>query len=175
MKIQNKIRILSQKGFSMVEMVVYVALLAFFMIIAVNGAIIMMSSYAKAGSARLLDSSIELLISKLSREARNSTGINDALSTFNQSPGRISFFVKEGGTSIPVEFYTSSGVMKIRKGGAELGDVTLPGVSVDSVVFKKIDNVGKQAFRMTIRLIANNGGQTKAETFYYTAVLRGTY
>ncbi len=162
-------------GFSMVEMIIYVALLSFFMIVAINGAIIMISSYSKAQSARLLDSSINLLVSKIGREARGATSINDALSIFNQSPGRISFFTTNAGVSVPLEFYIEGGVLKMKRDGVFIGDVTLPGVSVDEILFKKIDNFGRQAFKMTITLTANKSGQTKTENFYYTTALRGGY
>ena len=159
----------------MLEMVVYITLLSFFMIITVNAALIMTSSYSKALSARLLDSSINLTISKIEREAKNSISINDSLSTFNQNPGRISFFTQEGSVLVPVEFFVENGTLKMKRGGVLIGAITLPGVSVDSVVFNKIDSSGKQGFRMSITLTADKAGRTKTENFYYSASLRGSY
>jgi hypothetical protein len=164
----------NRAGFSLLEMLIYVGLFSFFMIIAVNASIIMTGAYARARTAKLLDSAAVNILSKIAAEARQSSAIN-ALSTLGVSPGHLILEKSLDTGTEEVEFYIGDGRLIFERNNEAVGGITSPGVQVNSLVFRKIDSVHGQALKVELSLTASKGGETKSETFYQTVVLRGSY
>jgi Tfp pilus assembly protein FimT len=164
----------NKKGFSLVEMLIYTALLSFFMIIVVNAGIIMTGAYARARTAKLLNASSVSILTRLSTEIKKSSEVS-AASILNSNPGALVLSQPTDTGIETVEFYILDGRLVLRRAGAVIGTLSPENVTLNNLVFQKITTTNGQAVRLVLTLSANKGGDVRTETFYNTTVLRESY
>ena len=76
-----------QSGYSLLELLVYVALFSALSVLLVKSLVTSLSVYAAAQSYRRVQSEGQLVMDQLVREVRNATSVTVAASTFGTSPG----------------------------------------------------------------------------------------
>jgi type II secretory pathway pseudopilin PulG len=159
------------KGFSLVEMVVYVSILAVVFVIVVNTLLIVSRSYSSIKISLDINNSATVSMERIISEIRKANSVNLVQSTFDSNPGRLVLnTVDNVGLPLIVDFYLEDDTLKLKEGGLFSGDLT-DGVDVTNLVFRRISNDTSEAVKIEMEL--SNGSKNKV--FYNTAVLRGSY
>lgn len=162
------------KGFSLIEMLIYTALMTFFMVVSVNSGIILTGAYARARTTRLLNNAALSSLTKITNETRASSAVN-AASVVSSNPGILVLSQETPSGSQTVEFYVENGRLLFKRGGVLVGGITPAGVTVDEIFFYRTASGTKESVRTKLTLTADIGGNERTETFYTSANLRGSY
>jgi type II secretory pathway pseudopilin PulG len=171
MKASNK-----NLGFTLIEMVIYSALLAMISILTINAVLAMSRAADSFRGSRNIGLAADSGIERMVRDLRSATLINDAGSTFGANPGVLNMDIVDPDTSASstVQFYLSGTALVRRLGGA-VQILTASTTEVTSLVFRKLTTAKSQAIRMEMTLRSGRGVSQKTENFYDTVVLRGSY
>ena len=163
----------NSSGFTIVEMVVYVAVLALIVAGVVNMILAVSSTFSELRATRQLNRSASVVLDRFVRDVRDAESVVVGSSVFDIHPGEL--VLSYGVGSPQVRLYVDGGTMKIDRGGGYEGDLTVPGVSVTNFMFRHITNSTSESARLEITLESVSGKASKTETFYTTAVVRGAY
>lgn len=165
-----------KSGFTLIEMVIYSALLALISILTINTVLAMSRAAGSFREARNIGLAADAGVERMVRDMRSATLINDAGSSFGANPGVLNIDIVDPDTnaSSTVEFYLS-GTALARRAGGVVQILTAPTTEVTSLVFRKFTTAKSQAIRMEIILRSGHGISQKTENFYDTVVLRGSY
>lgn len=159
------------KGFSLIEMIVYVSILSVIFVIVVNTLLIVSRSYSSIKISLDINNSATVSVERMIREIRKANSVNLAQSTLDSNPGRLVLnTTDDAGLPLIVDFYLEDDTLKLKEGGVFSGDLT-DGVDVTNLVFRSISNGTSEAIKIEMEL--SNGSKNKI--FYNTAVLRGSY
>ncbi|MEK9182159.1 MAG: prepilin-type N-terminal cleavage/methylation domain-containing protein [Patescibacteria group bacterium] len=165
-----------KKGFSLIEMIIYAAILSVLTIVTINATFSTIRSFAEFRVARDLNSSAASLLERMTREIRAARGINAAQSSLGVNPGRLTLLTKDsGGADTTVEFYVENGALKIKEGGVAMGALTSSSTEVTNFVVRSLSNPKSSAVKAELGLNATRGGISKSGNFYNTILLRGGY
>lgn len=171
-KIQNS----TQKGFTLVEMIVYVAILGIITVLTINSTLVMTRAFADLRVSRDLNSSATALFERITRDVRGAYDIDAAQSTFGAHPGRLMLNTKDsGGANTTIEFYVTGNRVNIREGGVDQGSIMTTSTSVSSFVVRQLTSTNTKAVKVEATISATRGNITKTRNFYTTIILRGTY
>jgi type II secretory pathway pseudopilin PulG len=161
-----------RKGFSLVETVVYIGMVIVILVALVNMLLSMSRAYGYLKYSRHLQSSATASVDRMARDIRNSVSIDVVQSTLDSNPGILTLnTTTEAGAAQTFQYYISSGVIHVKQDGVDLGPLTLPDVTVNSLIFRKIETGISQAVKIEMTLTAG----TRTANFYDTAILRGSY
>ena len=169
--LRNSMSILRQSAFTLIEMLIYVSLMALISLIVAQSVVIVLKSNKDAFAEINIRNSGYSAMEGMLREIYLSESIDQVSSGILQMK-------QNNGTDI-VKFATSSNsVLYFYKGTITpilIGPLTSKNVSVRNLIFTKI-NTGKSfAVRIQMELQTNVNNQAKNEWFYGTAILRGSY
>lgn len=155
-------------GFSLIEMVIYIAIAAGILTASVNSASSLMKSFNGARIASKINNSAEAAMERMTREIRTAYGINSS-SVLGSSPGRLKLDTYDAfGATTTIDFYLSNGVLMVAEGEGAGNPLTLDGISVSNLVFRQITNAtASKAVKIETTI--------QEKKFYDTAVLRGSY
>jgi len=161
------------KGFTIVEMIVYIAVLALVLAGVINMVLAVSSTFGELRAARQLNRSAALVLDRFSREVRDANAVVLAGSVFDTHPGEL---VLDYGVGVPqVRFYLDGGTVKIDRGGSYEGDLTVPYVSTADFVFRRMAGDNSELVRLEMTMTSTSGKASKTETFYASSVVRGSY
>lgn len=173
MAIDKKQKLRLQAGFSMVEMLIYLALLASVTIFLVNGISAITKSYADIRLAKAVSTSASAALQRIIHETRQASSIDLSGSTFGANPGVLRLVdTDSSGATTTVAFTVVNGVLRVSRGGVDEGPLTLSGASVTNFTLALLQNSISNAVRMTLTIQSSFGVKTRTETFYTTAVTR---
>ncbi len=167
----------TKKGFSLVETLVYLALLVLMLLGVVNTLTALVSSYRKVSAVRAIETSAINSMDRILRETKDATGIDSALSSFNVTSGALALYgLDANGSSTPMKFALSGGRIVLYENNISLGPITSEDVNVTSLVFRQYSTTTSSAIKVEM-IMTNVASSSFAITknFYGTAVLRGTY
>lgn len=165
-----------KKGFTLVEMVIYVFFVGVFSVLALNGVFQATKVFSDFRITRNLNSTAEVVLDRLTREVRQAYDVDQVESSFGTHPGRLTLKkVDSSGVSTTTEFYVENGSIKLKEGGVSQGILGASNVSVDLLVFDIITNANTKAIRTRVQMTSQKGSLEKTKTFYATTILRGSY
>jgi type II secretory pathway component PulJ len=165
-----------EKGFSLVEMLIYIAILSMILVAIISVLFLLSRSHRAASSTKYVQSAALLSIDRMTRDIHNATTVNVIDSNLGSNPGRLSVNgIDSLGNTRNVEFYVQSGVLKVNENGVYAGQLTSSSTVVSNLIFRHIDQTVADAIRIEMQLSAGQGDYAKSETFYTTAVLRNSY
>ncbi len=163
-------------GYTIAELVVYVALVALLLGVIVTTALSMSSVYKRSRAYLDINSAAITSFSKFSRDIRRATSVDLVNSSFGATPGRLVLLMKKSdGTNDSVSYYLSGGRVQTDQNGANQGDVTQSDMTVSNLTFRKFANASSTAIRIEMTLAPNASSSVPALNFYGTYVLRGSY
>ena len=162
----------ASRGFSLIEMVVYIGLLTLVVTFVIALLIPLSKSFATLRATQDLNSVANASLERMARDIRSANTINISGSTFATSTGALSL---TSGTTT-TEFYLQNGALMVRKNGSVVGSLSDRGdVTVPSLFLRRIVNGSAEGIRIELTLRSSKGVVTKTETFYTFAVPRGAY
>lgn len=161
----------AKNGFSLVEVLVYLAV-----VVLLAGAIItsifsLVDVFSKNSYERELTDAAAMTLERISREAHSASGFDLGSSLLNISPGAVALV--NGPTT--TEFYVSNGRVILEVNDVVLGPLTPENVSVDGLMFHRLNSTSSEALRVTLTLSIDEGTASTTMIFHTAAVLRNTY
>lgn len=166
----------SSKGFSILEVVLYVGLFSMLSVIAVNSMMQTVNAFNHLRSSRDMNDSAVKVMERLTRDIKSSTSVDLANSTFNASPGRLTLnTVNASGTPMVVEYYVTGNALHIKENGVDEGSLISSRTEIEGLVFYYISTGQTVGVKINLRLRPSRGQVVDENYFYNTIILRGTY
>ena len=157
------------RGFTLVEMTIYVGLMATLTLAITQSLIVVLKSNRGSFAEVNLRNSGYGAMEGMLREIHSSDGIT--------SPSATGSILQMTQGTTTVKFATSSSVSPLYfyEGPATTGPLTSKNISVKSLTFSKISTGKSLAVRIQMKLETTVNNVTKSEWFYGTGILRGSY
>lgn len=167
------------RGFGLIEMVIYVALLVTLFAGTVSLVLTMSTAYAKARNMRNVTTQGIAVMERVIRDTRLAYTIDTGNSTFAANPGilRLLSVTSPTNSASTTRRYSLSGETFILEEGAAPALALTNGVRVTNLVFRNISTgVGTvRAVRVELTVQTGTGTVQAIQNFYGTALLRGGY
>jgi len=163
------------KGYSLIEMVLYVTILSFMLAIIINMLVIMNKSVRQFHALKSVQTSGELSLERIVREVRNAESYVTASSTLNTSPGNLVLSgVDASSTTRTVEFFVKDNGVHMKENGVDLGSLTASDARVTNLVFRQTATPHSQLIRTEMTVESGTSTYYRSSKFYATAILRGS-
>lgn len=164
------------KGFSLVEMLFYIALLSLALLAVTETLILVTRSYGNLRSVQRIEQEAGVSLERMVREIRDAQSVNGASSVFDSHPGKLLLnTTNASGATRTVEFFLDNGKLSLKENGVVLGALTSAKTGVTNLIFRTITTARSQAVKIEMTLQSGNGSALRTEHFYATAVLRDSY
>jgi len=173
----------NQKGFSLIETIIYIALLGVIISFITSLLVNVMASYNRSQASKIVSNNISLAVDTISKDIRDSKEIYTPTSVFNSDLGQLSLittFDPPGGhTQRFIDFYLDNGVIYKKKEGYSEYAITSERVFIEKLKFENILSGTRDTIKITIDGRINTSS-TKPEYQYQesvtsTASLRENY
>lgn len=160
-------------GFSLIEMVVYISILVFMLVIVLNVVVSVAKADRLIRSSRNVENSALVVLERVGRELRGAVAVRVASSTLDAHPGMLVLESEDSaGNERIVEFYLSAGRVYVREGGVELGALSGSDSSVASLIFRRFATSTIEGIRTELTVVSGTSTSYRSETFYSSALLR---
>ena len=165
------------KGSSLLETLIYAAILGMVAVFATGSILAMMKSYSSVKLSRDLNFSASVAMERMTNEIRLANDIDDAGSAFAASPGKLKLNTVDGaGNPTTIEFFLSGTGVFVKDGTGVSEALTSSTTEITSLIFNKITSSAiSKAVKLSLTAKAKGGRIEKTEKFYNTAILRGSY
>lgn len=168
----NMSRSSSTKGYTLIEMLVYIAIVSVALLALIQSMLRISTSYENVKAVRVIEQAAIATMDRMQLETRSAASINVASSTFNTNPGVLALNT----TNSRVRFYVSNNRLYLEEGGVVTGPLTETNVTVSSFVVRQITATSSSAVKIEMTLQASGYGTTTvSKNFYTTTILRGSY
>lgn len=159
------------KGYSLIELLVYVSLFVVISVVIVQSLLYMMKTYSNARSFRTLQQNGELIMERITRDIRQASSVVPGSSVFGTSPGTLALSGKDSENVAYSETLSLvSGTAKINIDGV-VSDLSSNEVSVADLTFWSITTTSSDAIKFKLTLTTNRN-PIVTKTFYNTVILR---
>ncbi|HEY4500281.1 MAG TPA: hypothetical protein VJH25_00635 [Candidatus Paceibacterota bacterium] len=163
-------------GYTLVEMVISIGLVALLLIVIVETAITIARSHERARDYLEINSVAVGAFSRFSRDIRRATAIDVVNSVLGGSDGKIVLNMKrDDGTDDTTVFYLAENRVKEIYNGADRGDVTPTSIDISNLTFRLFTSASTTAVRVEMTASPRASSTVQAVNFYGTYVLRGSY
>lgn len=165
----NKIK-KSNKGYSIIELLFYLSLLAILTVALINSIIVMAKSFQQTTINTDFLQSLHIM-ERISREVKNASSIASITNgdlTLNTT--------NDLDQSITRRFELSGGDVRFYENGVLLGNLNTTHISVNTMNFTEITTAKGKAIKVFLQVQSKRDPQLdRSEDFYDTMVLRGLY
>ncbi|OGI62776.1 hypothetical protein A2818_00835 [Candidatus Nomurabacteria bacterium RIFCSPHIGHO2_01_FULL_40_12] len=156
-------------GYTVVELVFYIALFVILTLAVINAMITMTRAFRETTiQSELLQSGN--LMERISREVRASYDIASIGAT-----DLVLNTKDSGGANKTVEFLLSSSNLQMLENSVLTGNLNTPNITVTGLAFTQIITTKGKAVKISLTVRSNNDKLDRDKTFYNTVVLRGDY
>lgn len=162
----------NSRGYTLVEMIIYVALMSVISLLIVNTVLSFTKSYRNVLTLRTVESSALDTLERMSRDIRGATSIDTANSTLGTSPGVLTLIQTTASVSTTTKYYVQSGVLKVDVNGTYVGPLTSRGSSVQSLTFTKIQNSVSSGVKVDLTITGSAGDTTRTKSYHTTVLLK---
>ncbi len=163
---------INKKGYTLVEMVIYVSVMSIVTLLIVNTVLTFSKSYKEINALRIVDGSAIDSMERISREVRGSVSVDTVNSTLGSNPGVLTLIQSSGSQSTTTKFYVESGTLKVDVNGVYSGPLTGTGIVVDSLVFSKIDSNVTSAIKIDMTITGTYALTSKTKIYHTTVLLK---
>ena len=161
-------------GFSLLEAVVYIGILAVLFVAVVHTTILSTSAFGKSRVKRALAAEGATAVLRILHEVRLAESADAGASALGAHPGILSLVTRESAeddTPTVRTFDVTDGTVRLTESGEDPAPLT-ESISVTNLVFH---DAGARAVRVEMTAEKSYKSLTDTRTFYGTAVLRGGY
>ena len=169
-----------QRGFALVEMIVYISIMVIILIAIVNVVITVTRTNKVSFVEYNIKNSAISGLEEMTKEIRNAKSINYIQSVFSPSTNGVLSLntIDSLGNNETVKFYLENQILMVDISGVSTstgGILTTKDVKVLSLIFTPINTTNSKAVKIEMVLSGSSGGFVKDDDFYSTVVLRGSY
>lgn len=163
---------INKNGYSLVEILIYLAIFTAVSILVINSFLIILSSSNQTNMNRKILESGTYSMERISREIRQATSIDTVNSTAS-----ILVLNSHGsnGSAVVVKFSNENGTLKIYQNNISAGNLLGNHLSLTNLIFRRIVTTQGEAVKIEMSLTYSDGKNTKTENFYDTIILRAIY
>ena len=165
----------NKRGVSLIETLVYVAILAIILTFVMSGVLSLFKVSERVRSSRLINQTASVALERMVRDIRDAVSIDISGSILDIHPGSLTMLtVGGGGANISVK-YALSGDKLVRILGTDEEIMTPNNVVISQLVFKHITTTNSEAVK--IKMLIEDEDQEIGETREYSiiVVLRNSY
>lgn len=155
-------------GYSLLELIIYIALFAVISVLIVRSLVTVMKTYAKAQNYRRLQNNGELVMERITREIRNSKSITNGVYTTN--PGSLTLVQDTEGVPQTVEFLVSNTSVQVTVDGST-APLSTTQVTVTNLIFRTVVTTQGVGIKTELTLTTTSAPSSTAK-FYSTTLLR---
>ncbi len=163
------IRLQNKKGFTLLEMVFYVALFSVISLILVQAIITMVASFRETQITADINQTNQVL-ERVSREVRQAISIN-TISATNLKLNTTD----SSGNAATITFTISGTNLELRQNDVLIGNLNSTNLKVTALTFTQITTTNSSAVKIEMTVTSNRYGSVRTANFYDTLVLRGSY
>ncbi len=164
------------KGYSLIEMIVYLAIFTSVSVLVINSFITVLGSFSTTRTNRDLLESGAVVIERITREIRQAESIDTINSVFNSSPGALQLnSIDSGGSQMTIKFSVTNGAINLYEGGTLVGNLLGQNITATSLVFRRITTTNGEGVKIELTLQDNISKNLQTANFYNTIILRGGY
>ncbi|MDO8728803.1 MAG: prepilin-type N-terminal cleavage/methylation domain-containing protein [bacterium] len=161
------------RGFSLVEMLIYIAILVLMLAVIMNVVVSIIRSGRIVKSLKNVENSATVSIERLVRELRQAESINVSLSILNENPGRLLLEgIDDMGTPRTVEFYLFEDRILFKENGIDIGALTQMDAQVSNLTFYRFFGPNSEGIRTEMTIESGTSTHYRSEKFYSSALLR---
>ncbi len=168
------------KGISLIEAVVYIALLGIFAVFISNFLLQIVNTYYRARAEREVLSNARLLLETVTKFVAQSSEVYAPTSSFNTNLGQLSLITTA--TSTPEhttsyrDFWVDNGVFFLRREGGSSMALSAPSVRVTKFRLERIvQGLAREAVKVTLEVASAQSKFPTSATLNSTTALRGNY
>jgi Tfp pilus assembly protein FimT len=163
-------------GYSLIEMIVYLAVFTTLSILIINCFIVISASFSQTRTNRDLLEAGSSSLERISREIRQSKNIDIANSTLGSSPGVLSLSSTDASSvDQTIKFAVVGGALNIYKNGTLIGNLLGQNISVTSLIFRRIATTNGEAVKIELSVQDTRSKNLTTKNFYDTIILRNEY
>jgi competence protein ComGF len=161
----------STSGFSLIEMLVYLALMTMISVVIVQSIVVVLKSNKESFNNNVIENSAVSVFERIKRETRRAKEVDLVGSNLTNGQLQMNVIQPDDSISNIKISLAGNGAVNIYETGVLSGPLTISGAEVTTLIFKQIKSGKSEAIRteMTIK------SGIKSETFYSTEILRGSY
>ena len=160
-------------GFSIIEIIVYIAIFAVMSAVIINSYITIFSSFSNTQTMRNLLESGHTAMERISREIRQADSLNMGSSVFGSNPGELQLnSIDETGNLYSVEISAQGGALYLSYNGNLVGNLLGQNISVINLVFRRLVTTTSEGVKIELTLQDNRSRSLRQEKFYNTVILR---
>ena len=167
-----------RKGFTLIELVVYIGILALIGVAAVRLILSVSFNAAEIKAERALTASAEAAIETLTREIRQAYDVDLGASVFGANPSTLALktFVFPSSPDTIVRTFSLSGSRLARQDGlAPAEPITSQDVTITNLTFWHLSTATSDLITVKMSLESGQGRFKETQTFYDSTVLRSKY
>ncbi len=151
-----------QRGFTLIELVLYIAIISGFLVTTIFFAMRVVEGGQKARAEAEVQQNLRIAMERINRETRSALDLNAGSSTFDSNPSVIS--LAGGAGEDPIVFSVNGGILQLSKGASGPYNVTTNDVEVTNFVVHDLSVSNRTKviqIEMTVRYAA------AADSVYY--------
>lgn len=165
---------------TLIEILVYVALLGMIAVFVSNALIQLSNAYQQARAEREVVSNARLILETVTRTVAQATSIYSPTSRFNQDAGELSLITAIGAdanhTTAYVDYYIDNGRLYQRPEGQSETPISAASVKVNKFYLERIlQGLGREAVKITLQVSYARAHASSTITLNSTEALRGNY
>lgn len=175
---QQRHSVSSRRGFSLIESIIYVSILAVILVVIVNTILISIRAFSEARVTQKITAEGRTAMERMLRSVRLAHTIDTANSILATTTGTLALTT----VTSPADATEITRTYSLSSGTVMLQDAILPrpltsGVEITELAFYAVSNTSttSEAVRIQMRVRDTVGRFTDEKTFYGTATLRGSY
>ena len=170
----------SQRGITLTETVVYVALLGAMVVLVANFLIQVVNVYNRVRAEREVLSNARLLLETVDKNNSDAAEVYGSTSRFNTDSGQLSLVTAVGPTAEHtvnyVDFWVDNGGLWTKKEGSSSSLISASSVRVTKFRIERIlQGLARESVRIILRLEYANTAFPSVITLTSTTALRGNY
>lgn len=168
---------MKSRGFALVELIIYIAILAIISILVIDIILVMTKSLGTISVVRNINNSAEVALERMTREIRLAKDINVSASNFDAHPSRLALNTINPltGDATTMEFFLDNDLLMLSKGGGAPKPLSSSRTKVTNLVFRQINTPASKSIKIEMEIQGERGNLLKSEKFYNTATLRQSY
>ncbi len=163
----------SQKGFSLVEMMVYIAILSIVFSALVTSANSMVKTFGKLKASEEVAHTGTVVLERLTRELRRASSVDYFTSSLSTDPGILTLNTRDwSGNSTTATITLSGGRIMFTEGGTS-SPLSASGVTVTNLMFTHLSNTNTEGVLIEFTAKKTGGNATITKEFRTFTVLDG--
>lgn len=172
-------RMKKREGFTLIEIIIYLALLGGIAVFAVNFLLQTVSVYRRTAAEREVISNARLLLEFLDKTISESSEIYRPASTFFSDTGQLSLFSTATSTpehpGVYIDFWADNGVLYVKQDGQATTTLSASSVRVSKFNLEEVaQGLGRQAVKITLQ-VDSTSKYPFSTSLHSATALRGNY